>query len=203
MQETRKRLLEKGYKKPTLLLHPLGGWTKGDDVPLKVRIEQHKAVLSEGILDAENTVLAIFPSPMNYAGPIEVQWHCKARLVTGANFYIVGRDPAGIPHPDGSGDLYQPEYGSEVLKKARGLDRLEVIPFRPAAYNKKKGFMDFYDPSREEEYEFISGTKMRTLARSGEKPPKGFMSDKGWEVLANFYRRELAGKNRDDSSSRP
>ena len=72
------------------------GWTKDDDVPLGVRIRQHEAVLSEGVLDRKSTLLAIFPSPMMYAGPTEVQWHCKARLAAGANFYIVGRDPAGI-----------------------------------------------------------------------------------------------------------
>ena len=55
-----------------LLLHPLGGWTKDDDVPLPIRIKQHLAVLEEGVLDPDNTVLAIFPSPMMYAGPTEV-----------------------------------------------------------------------------------------------------------------------------------
>ena len=67
-------LLRRGYKNPVLLLHPLGGWTKADDVPLKTRIKQHHAVLEEGVLDPDNTVLAIFPSPMMYAGPTEV---CK------------------------------------------------------------------------------------------------------------------------------
>ena len=67
-QDTRTKLLEEGYKKPVLLLHPLGGWTKADDVPLSVRIKQHHAVLEEKVLDPESTVLAIFPSPMSYAG---------------------------------------------------------------------------------------------------------------------------------------
>lgn len=62
----------RGYSHPVLLLHPLGGWTKADDVPLAVRIEQHKAVLQERVLDPISTVLAIFPSPMMYAGPTEV-----------------------------------------------------------------------------------------------------------------------------------
>ena len=95
----------KGYRNPTLLLHPLGGWTKEDDVPLHVRIKQHKAILEEGVLDKNTTILAIFPSPMMYAGPTEVQWHAKARLVAGANFYIVGRDPAGIKHPGIAGRI--------------------------------------------------------------------------------------------------
>jgi ATP sulfurylase len=32
---------------PVLLLSPLGGWTKFDDVPLDVRVKQHQAVLDE------------------------------------------------------------------------------------------------------------------------------------------------------------
>jgi 3'-phosphoadenosine 5'-phosphosulfate synthase len=79
MSDCRRQLLEKGYKNPVLLLHPLGGWTKDDDVPLPVRMAQHQAVLDSGVLIREHTVLAIFPSPMMYAGPTEVQWHAKSR----------------------------------------------------------------------------------------------------------------------------
>jgi 3'-phosphoadenosine 5'-phosphosulfate synthase len=59
---------ERGFTRPVLLLHPLGGWTKDDDVPLDVRMRQHQAVLEDGVLDPASTVLAIFPSPMMYAG---------------------------------------------------------------------------------------------------------------------------------------
>lgn len=191
MQDTRRRLLEEqGCKKPVLLLHPLGGWTKDDDVPLPVRIEQHQAVLEEGVLDPDTTLLAIFPSPMSYAGPTEVQWHAKARMSAGANFYIVGRDPAGLPNPDKSvgGDLYEPTHGGKVLKMAPGLQNLEIIPFRVAAYDKKAKQMAFFDASRKDDFDFISGTKMRGLARSGEFPPDGFMAPKAWAVLANYYK---------------
>lgn len=73
MQDTKRRLLERGYKNPVLLLHPLGGWTKDDDVPLDWRMKQHAAVLEEGVLDPASTIVAIFPSPMMYAGPTEVR----------------------------------------------------------------------------------------------------------------------------------
>uniref|UniRef100_A0A8C9ZT96 3'-phosphoadenosine 5'-phosphosulfate synthase 2a n=1 Tax=Sander lucioperca TaxID=283035 RepID=A0A8C9ZT96_SANLU len=187
MQDTKRRLLKRGYKNPVLLLHPLGGWTKDDDVPLDWRMKQHAAVLEEGILDPASTIVAIFPSPMMYAGPTEVQWHCRARMVAGANFYIVGRDPAGIPHPETKQDLYEPTHGGKVLTMAPGLTSVEIIPFRVAAYNKTKAAMDFFDPERHAEFEFISGTKMRKLARSGDNPPDGFMAPKAWKVLVEYY----------------
>uniref|UniRef100_A0A8C5AF94 3'-phosphoadenosine 5'-phosphosulfate synthase 1 n=1 Tax=Gadus morhua TaxID=8049 RepID=A0A8C5AF94_GADMO len=148
MQDTHRRLVERGYRKPVLLLHPLGGWTKDDDVPLEWRMKQHAAVLDEGVLDPETTIVAIFPSPMMYAGPTEVQWHCRSRMVAGANFYIVGRDPAGMPHPETGKDLYEPTHGAKVLTMAPGLITLEIVPFKVAAYNKVKKAMDFYEPKK-------------------------------------------------------
>uniref|UniRef100_A0A6I8PL12 3'-phosphoadenosine 5'-phosphosulfate synthase 2 n=1 Tax=Ornithorhynchus anatinus TaxID=9258 RepID=A0A6I8PL12_ORNAN len=187
MQDTRRRLLERGYKQPVLLLHPLGGWTKDDDVPLEWRMKQHAAVLEEGVLEPSSTAIAIFPSPMLYAGPTEVQWHCRARMIAGANFYIVGRDPAGMPHPETKKDLYEPTHGGKVLSMAPGLTSVEIIPFRVAAYNKVEKSMAFYDPARHSEFDFISGTRMRKLAREGENPPDGFMAPKAWKVLTEYY----------------
>uniref|UniRef100_A0A8C4RNA2 3'-phosphoadenosine 5'-phosphosulfate synthase 2a n=1 Tax=Erpetoichthys calabaricus TaxID=27687 RepID=A0A8C4RNA2_ERPCA len=187
MQDTKRRLLERGYKRPVLLLHPLGGWTKDDDVPLDWRMKQHAAVLEEGVLDPSSTIVAIFPSPMMYAGPTEVQWHCRARMVAGAQFYIVGRDPAGMPHPETKKDLYEPSHGGKVLTMAPGLTSVEIIPFRVAAYNKMKKAMDFYSEERHSEFDFISGTRMRKLAREGENPPEGFMAPKAWKVLTEYY----------------
>uniref|UniRef100_A0A9J8CGQ4 3'-phosphoadenosine 5'-phosphosulfate synthase 1 n=1 Tax=Cyprinus carpio carpio TaxID=630221 RepID=A0A9J8CGQ4_CYPCA len=187
MQDTQRRLTERGYRRPVLLLHPLGGWTKDDDVPLAWRMKQHAAVLEEGLLDPNSTIVAIFPSPMMYAGPTEVQWHCRARMVAGANFYIVGRDPAGMPHPDTGKDLYEPSHGSKVLTMAPGLISLEIVPFKVAAYNKVKKAMDFYDPKKHQDYDFISGTRMRRMAREGQNPPEGFMAPKAWNVLKEYY----------------
>ena len=84
----------------------------------------------------------------------------------GANFYIVGRDPAGIPHPDPNstpdGNLYDPTHGARVLSMARGLRTLEIIPFRVAAYDIKNKKMAFFEPERKQDFDFISGTKMRS-----------------------------------------
>lgn len=95
MQDTHRQLLERGYRRPVLLLHPLGGWTKDDDVPLMWRMKQHAAVLEEGILNPETTVVAIFPSPMMYAGPTEVDgfpdFHCSTVEITLIN-------TAGVNH---------------------------------------------------------------------------------------------------------
>ena len=65
---------------------------------------------------------------------------------------------------------------------APGLVGLEVVPFRVAAYNIKTQSMEFYDPDHHDDFNFISGTKMRKLARDGTTPPDGFMAPKAWTV---------------------
>ena len=118
-----------------------------------------------------------------------MQWHAKARMATGARFYIVGRDPAGMPHPDPPKcDLYEATHGGKVLGMAPGLQKLEIIPFRVAAYDVKARAMSFFDPGRKDDFDFISGTRMRELARRGDEPPKGFMAPAAWNVLADHYK---------------
>ena len=107
-------------------------------------------------------------------------------MATGANFYIVGRDPAGMPHPDPpKRDIYEATHGGKVLSMAPGLTQLEIIPFKVAAYDIKARAMAFFDPHRKEDFDFISGTRMRGLARSGEMPPDGFMAPKVYNN--NFF----------------
>ena len=57
--------------------------------------------MAAGELHPDWTVMAIWPSPMIYAGPTEVQFHAKSRRVGGASFFTVGRDPAGMPYSSG------------------------------------------------------------------------------------------------------
>jgi len=73
---------------------------------------------------------------------------------------------------------------------APGLTQLEIVPFRVAAYNRKKSAMDFYDPEKKEDFIFISGTKMRAMARAGDTPPPGFMPPKAWSVMVEYYQQK-------------
>lgn len=70
---------------------------------------------------------------------------------------------------------------------APGMTQLEIVPFRVAAYNKVKSAMDFFDPEKKEDFEFISGTKMRGMARNGTTPPDGFMAPSAWKVMVDYY----------------
>lgn len=192
LKEARSKLInDYGYKNPILLLHPCGGWTKDDDVPLKTRVEQYQSLLEDKALEDEHTILAVWPSPMYYAGPLEVLWHFSSREFADVDFMIVGRDPAGIKHPvKANEDLYDPLHGQKIIDNAikNKLLKLKAIPFKPVFYNKKTKDMEFFNSSNNEHYLNISGTELRRLAREGLSLPENFMNEKGWEVLSNYYK---------------
>jgi 3'-phosphoadenosine 5'-phosphosulfate synthase len=192
LKDTREQLMKRGYKNPILLLHPLGGWCKDDDVPLDTRMKQHQALIDDSTLPSEHIILAVWPSPMYYGGPTEVMWHASSRVGAGITHFITGRDPAGVKHPeDKNKDCYDVWHGQKLLvHQQQMLNGVEVVPFKVAAYNKKNSQMEFFGGPGcvKEDFEFISGSRMRQMAKDGENPPSGFMSQKGWEVLAAYYK---------------
>ena len=195
LKDTREQLMKKGYKNPLLLLHPLGGWMKDDDVPLDYRMRQHQALLDDGTLIPEHTILAIWPSPMYYSGPNEVLWHASSRVNAGITHFITGRDPAGMKHPEiDDMDLYDHWHGQRLLVSQQSLlNGVQVVPFKVAAYNQKNKQMEFFGTptsAPKEDFAFISGSKMRKMAKDGEDQPEGFMSPAGWEILCEYYQRQ-------------
>ncbi|NWT74383.1 PAPS2 synthase, partial [Prunella himalayana] len=190
MQDTRRQLLERGYKNPVLLLHPLGGWTKDDDVPLEWRMKQHAAVLEEQVLDPKSTIVAIFPSPMLYAGPTEVTQPLAAQQGRAGMCHGIGE-----PHWPPSGSISPKTrvwppllFGSSTQK----YPAISSLATHQEKFHKHKGNKS--NPQQHDDFDFISGTRMRKLAREGENPPDGFMAPKAWKVLTTYY-QSLEKKN--------
>jgi sulfate adenylyltransferase len=187
-----------------VVLNPLVGELKGDDVPAAMRMrcyrELHdRRLLGEGDVDeslwasrgyalCDVFELIGLDIKMFYGGPSEAVMHAIYRQNHGFSDLVIGRKHADAPFEDGS-PIWGDFDAQQVFDELAGELALRPCKIGFAAFYQSLGRVDLTENHPDEEPYAISGTRVREQLRSGERPDPRIMRPETADILIEAYRR--------------
>ena len=196
------RLTQEGHF-TGVVLNPLVGEVKGDDVPARMRMRCYRELhdgqlLGEGDADPEIWGEAGYQLPevfeligldikMFYGGPSEAIMHAIYRQNSGFSDLVIGRKHADAPFNDGEA-IWGDFDAQEVFDRLPGELHLKPCKIGFAAFYEALGRVDLMENHPDEKPYGISGTKVRDQLRRGERPDPRILRPEIADILIEAYK---------------
>jgi sulfate adenylyltransferase len=185
-----------------VVLNPLVGQLKGDDVDAATRMRTYAnllklRLLGKGDSDQDlwngvgydlNDAFALrgLDIKMFYGGPSEAVMHAIYRQNHGFSHIVIGRKHADAPYHDKSA-IWGDFDAQEIFENLSGHLSTKNVNVGFAAYYDSMGRVDLMSNHKDEKAFFISGTKVRGMLVEGECPPAQIMRAETAEILIDCY----------------
>ncbi len=186
-----------------VVLNPLMGELKGDDVPAGMRMETYRSLHDNRLLgsgdkderiwkDAGYDISEVFELigldiKMFYGGPKEAVMHAIYRQNLGFSDIVIGRKHADAPFEDGEA-IWGDFDAHEVFGKLAGKLHIQPCKIGFAAYYESLGRVDLMERHKGEKPVSVSGTKIREQLKAGERPDDRIMRAETADLLIKAYK---------------
>lgn len=190
-----------------VVLNPLVGELKGDDVPARVRMRCYRTLHEQALLGRGDKDDALWRTrgydltevfelvgldiKMLYGGPKEAVMHAIYRQNHGFTDIVIGRKHADAPFQDGSA-IWGDFDAQEIFAHLRGDLRIRPCNIGFAAYFESVGRVDLMENHPEEKPVSISGSKIRELLGAGERPDERILRPEIADILIDYYATKSA-----------
>lgn len=163
-----------------LFINPVIGKKKPGDFKDDVILKAYDELIKH-YYPKEITHMSILRYEMKYAGPKEAIHHAIMRKNFGCTHIIIGRDHAGV------GNYYGPFDAQHIFKEFPDLG-MDPMSFQAFFYCHKCGNIvnSKICPHDKEYHDFLSGTKMRELLKTGEVPKPYQMREETFQAIRSF-----------------
>jgi len=190
-----------------VVLNPLVGATKKDDVPAAVRMDTYEVLIRNKLIGYgdkdsnfweqqkynfyDQIVLIGLDMKMFYAGPKEAIMHAIYRQNYGFTDIVIGRKHADAPFDNG-----EPAWGDfdahEKFNQLNGELLIKPVKVGFAAYFEEIGRVGLIDEFKDKGYHqvSISGKDLRAKLQKGEAIDERIMRKPVADILIEFYREQ-------------
>ncbi|MFT5287557.1 MAG: sulfate adenylyltransferase [Planctomycetota bacterium] len=195
-------ILRENGTKTGVILNPLVGQLKGDDIPAATRMKTYVTLVEEkhlGVGDKDEDLwsekgqnfdeavcLIGLDMRMYYGGPREAIMHAIYRQNCGFTHFIIGRKHADAPFADGTA-IWGDFDAQEIFGKLEGELGIKTVNVGFAAYFEELGRVGLVKENKDKTSVNISGSKMREILNNGEMPDDRVMRPSTAKILVEYY----------------
>lgn len=186
-----------------VVLNPLVGELKGDDVPAAMRMRCYRKLHDDRLLgqgDKDESIwekagydisevfeLIGLDIKMFYGGPKEAIMHGIYRQNYGFTDIVIGRKHADAPFADGTA-IWGDFDAHEIFDNLPGDLKISPCKVGFAAFYESLGRVDLTERHPDEKPFSISGTKVREQLQNGERPDIRIMRKETSDILIEAYK---------------
>jgi sulfate adenylyltransferase len=186
-----------------VVLNPLMGELKGDDVPAGMRMDTYRSLHGNRLLGAGDKDESIWKEAgydisevfeligldikMFYGGPKEAVMHSIYRQNMGFSDIVIGRKHADAPYEDGEA-IWGDFDAHEVFNNLKGELHIQPCKIGFAAYYESVGRVDLMERHKGEKPVSVSGTIIREQLKGGERPDERIMRPETADLLISAYK---------------